>query len=283
MRRAAALPAFALLLALLPAGAVPARAEDASAQVARQDDLAEAARLEREGGHLAVLRLSALLEADTPDVRLAALDALAHVGLRSEATLKRVRLALETIDTAERKAALHALGRIGDGRDLEAFLGALRDEDADLREAALRGLRELTGRRLPVSPTRCSLWWRSSAKGMRQALRTALDTVPSGTDRQAEAAVETLVRDGWVDLEAVSESARDWLRATDHRLRAAGFRLAAALRLADLAPDVESALPFVSTADAEAGLAAAEALGVPPELLPPSWLRRLRESRGIAR
>jgi hypothetical protein len=271
-----------LLFAALLVPGLPALADEA-AQVAPQDELGEVALLKTRGGHLSVARLRALLERGTPQVRLAALDALAHVGLRSAAAGRAVRLALETTDVAERKAALRALGRIGDGRDLEAFLGALRDEDAGLRTAALQGLRDLTGRRLPVSPTRCSLWWRSSAKGLRQAVRAALDAVPRATDRHADAARGTLSREGWVELDAVTESAREWLRATDHEIRAAGFHVAATLRIADLASDVESALPFVSQADAAAGHAAAEVLGLPPELLPPVWQRRLREQAEIAR
>lgn len=277
--------AFALVPALLSAPCLTrwAHAADEVASAARQEELAEVALLKQRGGHLAVHRLRALLDVGTPEVRVAALDALAHIGLRSKAVLEGVHRGLETTDDAERKTALRALGRLGDGRDLETFLGTLRDEDPGLREAALRGLRELTGRRLPVSPTRCSLWWRSSAKGLRKSLRAALDTVSDGTDRQAEAALVTLARDGWVDLDAVTEAARDWLRATDHRLRSAGFYLAAALRLADLAPDVESALPFVSAVDAEDGFAAARTLGLPAELMPPYWRRRLQERMELTR
>ena len=53
--------------------------------------------------------------------------------------------------------------------------------------------------------------------------------------------------------------------------------------LADLAPDVESALPFVSAVDAEDGLAAARTLGLPAELMPPYWRRRLQERTELTR
>jgi len=258
----------------------PARAEGESTQTSPQSELAEVCALRVQGGHLAVHRLLVLLRQGGPEVRLAAIDALGRVGLRSEGAASAVRRALETTNLAERRTALRVLGRLGDSRDLEALLGAIHEDDAGLRATAVQGLRDLTGRRLPVSPTRCALWWRSSAKGLRQAVQAALEAVPAAeSERHVQAAVETLVRDGWVDLVAVTEAARAWLRDSDHGLRAAGFQVAAALRLADLASAVESALPFVSEVDAEQGAAAARALGVDLDLLPPYWRKRLEDER----
>ena len=64
---------------------------------------------------------------------------------------------------------------------------------------------------------------------------------------------------------------------------AGGIGRATSLRLADLAPDVESALPFVTAVDAADGLAAARTLGLPAELVPPNLRRRLQERTELTR
>ena len=83
----------------------------------------------------------------------------------------------------------------------------------------------------------------------------------NGTD--ADAARMDLSRWGWLDVEAVADALRRWLRADDGPLQIEALRATEALRLADLAEDVESAIRYTERPEVwRAGRSAATRLGI---------------------
>ncbi len=85
----------------------------------------------------------------------------------------------------------------------------------------------------------------------------------AATEAERAAARAELARWGWLDLDAVEDTARTWLRRWDPRQKTEGLRLAGALHLGDLGEDVRSALAFATHLDLwNEGLAAAKVLGV---------------------
>ena len=110
---------------------------------------------------------------------------------------------------------------------------------------------------------------------MQAGVRRALRHLAEADERSQATPRKLIARDGWSVIDYVHDAAQDWLSAGDRRLRSQGFYLAAEYRLADVVPDVESALPYLTNVDGEDGLGAVRALGISPETLAPYWKRRL--------
>jgi hypothetical protein len=233
-------------------------------------DVAEALRLvdalRRAGGHEAVGALVALAARPEPELQAKALLALSALGLRTEKSAEVARRGARSKVASVRDAGIEALGRIGDGRDVAALLEGMASGDGEVRAVSYRAIRELSGLWMKASPTRWVLWWskaKTTAKdSARKAAREVEDAV-EGEREDAETHLGLVVRNGWVDVAASRDLARTWIHSADRRLRSAGFRLAAGLRLGDLAGAVETALPFAQNGeDRFAALDAARVLGV---------------------
>jgi hypothetical protein len=221
------------------------------------------------GGHAASAGLVVLLGHETDDVKATALEAIAALGLRTERTAIAVRAAATSPSKRVRGRAIEALGRVGDGRDVPRLLDGLDGEDPDERSACLRALRTLSGMRMAASPVRWSQWWSKAEPRAQAELQWAAQEMAIAAEAEGdlEAYASTLVRSGWVEILAARDTARTWMQGTETSLRVQGLRLVAALRLADLAPEVASALRFAGNEDAWAAIDAARAIGVP---VPPS-------------
>ena len=259
-------------LALLAAGISGAR-------VARADpaaDLAEIRTLRAQGGHAATSRLCELIRSRSEEVRVAALQAVASVGVRSDRTCEAVRRALDEESSPEQQeAALQALGRIGGAADVAVLIETLRGRDEVLRGVAHGALRTLTGRTTPQDYRQWYQWWRREGKTFQSVVRRALAQLPDAEGQERERLRGLLARDGWAEIALVEDAAREWLRAGDRTLRTHAFYLAAALRLGEVVSEIESALPHLSTVEGEDGLRAVRALGLSADLLAPFWRRRL--------
>ncbi len=217
------------------------------------------------GGYAASDGLVALLARDDEEVKVAALEALAALGLRAEKTAIAVRRAAGSSAPLVRRTAVEALGRIGDGRDVQRLLEGLAGDDADLRSACLRALRTLSGMRMPPSPVRWAQWWSKAEPRARTDFEWAAQemVVAVEADGDLETFAAAVARSGWVDLQATRQTAIAWMRSTQSALRVQGFRLVATLRLADLADDVRMGVRFGLDEAAWAAVDAARALGVP--------------------
>jgi len=223
------------------------------------------AELRTQGGREAAIELGEILEEGvSAELRVAALEGLAHLGLRLEATRRAVRHATEADDLAVRVAAWRALGRLGDARDVPGLLEGLRSEEGKIRGAAFTALGTLSGRRLPASPTRCAQWWKATEPRTREALSGALDVLPDALQDPAHAASHraTIAREGWVDPGAVADAAKAWLTSPDHALRAEAFHAIAVLRLGALSEATATARRFADETDEEQAAFAAHALGL---------------------
>jgi hypothetical protein len=257
--------------ALLAAVGTPAseRAVRAALDDRRFEEPAQALRLAAtlrvSGGVAAADGLRRLVASRHPEVRRAALEGLAELGLRSREVVRDVRKAADDPDATVRLAVIGALGRVGDGRDVEGLLAGLSSEKGEVRSASLRALRSLSGALLTASPVRWTQWWSKVEPKGRQDLEDALHAVSEAEDEDTdlEGPRNTIASLGWIDVEAVEAAARDWMRSTRPLARLEGFRAVTALRLAGLAEVVRSESRFRrSDADEWAALDAARQLGI---------------------
>lgn len=265
-------PAVLVALASLLAG-IPAYAEPAT-------DLAEIRTLRETGGHTVTARLGRLAESRSEDVRVAALEAIAGVGIRDRSTSRALDEAADRDKTAAEEAAFfRAIARVGGEHDVELLIDALKFHDQTLRELAHEALRGLTGRPFALEYGRWFQWWRKERPGLRATVRTALDRLPGANDADRASYRTTLARDGWVDHEHVSNTVSEWFSDGDRKLRGHGFHVIASLRLGGVASDAESALPHLSGIEGEDALGAVRALGLDASLLAPYWRERLGTRR----
>jgi hypothetical protein len=276
MSRPHVTPRLGAVLALLAAGFLAGP----SARAEPTDELAEIRALRERGGHEASERLGALIRDGSEEVRVTALKAVAAVGVRSRKTTGAAREALHgQASLAQWTAALEALGRVGGGQDVPVLLDGLKAADEQERRAALRALQALSGRKTPQDYRRWYQWWSKHGRWTRAAVQRAIRDLPDAEGKERMRLRTLLARDGWTETDFVEDAASEWLRAGDRTLRTHGFYLAAVLRLADLVPDVESALPHLTTVDGEDGLLAVRALGLSAELLAPYWRKRFESGR----
>lgn len=202
------------------------------------------------------------------EARVAALEALGHVGIRTERVLSLLRSrAADALRVPQRAAALEALGRIGGGRDVPILLDGLRAKRGYVRTVAFKALSRLSGEPLPASPTRVAQWWKRHDKQHRKPLYEALDSmraaVREGREKVVKANSEMILRSGWLDLGAVQEAVEGWLATDVHALRNVGFEVVAALRLGDYANAVQlEAARSGARARCPAAASAQKALGL---------------------
>lgn len=267
-----------LLLGLLPA--LLAAAAGPTARAGSPDALAEIRALHERGGVEATRALVPWVQDDEEAVRVAALEALGAVGIRTRVATRAVREAAgRRASIAQRGAALEALGRIGDADDVPRLVDALKGREESLRGVAHGALQQLTGRRSPLDYGRWQRWWRQEEGALQAGVRRALRQLPDAPGPERERLRTLLAETGWTAIRHAEDAVRLWLRASDRTLRSQAYYLAAVLRLGDTASDVESALPYLSTVDGEDGLRALRALGLDARRLAPYWRRRLEGSQ----
>jgi hypothetical protein len=286
------LPAAALLALLVPVWPTRARGDAAPDEVQRPlfERLGRPARRERVMDALAAARLAgpAGLEAlaralgrsggtasadaltlflgdRSREVRIAALASTLSVGLRTPDLRDAVVACTRSLDEAERRAAVEALGVVGDGRDVPVLLDLCAQGSSPDRRAAFRALRALTGARLPYDAPRWAYLWRSLSVRAEQEVPRALDLIAARPDDPATEVSLTLVRThGWAVLPLVRHVVHGWFTDPDGRLRRNACTVAAALHLADFADAVLQTHRFAlqDEATAEAATAAMRALGI---------------------
>jgi hypothetical protein len=201
------------------------------------------------GGRGAAVGLGMLARHADAEVRATALRGVARLGLRIGTQLDGLREATLDREGAVRDAALAAIGRVGDGDDVEGLLAWTETEDLSVRHVAFRALATLSGQRIARDPRRWRDWWADASAAGPARIEWALGEIerPDGDVGSARAA---LARHGWQRLPVVLEACRGWLRSPDPRLREEGYRLAGALRMADLADEVSSAFRYEADPDA---------------------------------
>ncbi|MHC5010870.1 MAG: hypothetical protein ACYTG6_07975 [Planctomycetota bacterium] len=231
-----------------PAAPEEARVAMREAVSAGPDALVALARaLGVAGGRAAADTLSELLLHRDEGVRVAALQAATRVGLRSRRLRDRALLSLDMRSRAETRAALEALGALGDGRDMQRLLDAAAEGESADRRAAFRALRALTGAKAPYDVKRWQYLWRSMDERARAEVPRALDTIAARPGDAPAASHRAVVRRlGWAVLPLVSRMMKEWLRDADPRLQRHACGIAADLRLADLAFEVEQAGRFAT-------------------------------------
>ena len=174
--------------------------------------------------------------------RPGALLALGRVGIRTRKSVGYLRdRAKNSLDAAERAAALEALGFMASmEEDAETLIAALDSDVGCLRTGAYRGIRHLSGQRLPASPRRIEAWWRSFRNRGRRQLEASLDSIQQLADEGLSADDPAWGRQrarlrqyGWIDLTLVSERIESWLRSPHASLEAEALGTISALRLGD--------------------------------------------------
>ncbi len=201
------------------------------------------AELGRAGGVAAVEGLVELHDhrsgREYEKARIAALEALAQIGLRSERAHKRLAESLAG-STSERLAAITALGRLGDGRDMRTLLTFARDESREIKLAAFRSLKTLTGASVPFVYARWTHWWRTTKRSGMGPLYAALDALEEDPkdEEHWQKHVTTIAENGWIDLAEVEMAIEEWLAGSDALLQAAASHLAGKFRLLDYGPRI---------------------------------------------
>ena len=197
-------------------------------------------------GVYATLRaLRTLVRHDAEVVRIAALEAVARVALRSDKLAERVHATARDANASlsERVAAVEALAAVGDGGDMDLLLHLASRETPQvrLRAAAMRAMGKISGAKLPYVHARWSYWWKKQGtrkQGLLEKSILAINEEPEGEGVDIYAAVvESLA---WLDLPYTRKALKSWLDAGKPELRAIAVRLAGTLRLADLTDDLIS-------------------------------------------
>lgn len=229
----------------------PARANAvfAALEALDRDDPASAlylvAALERSGGVEATKGLDRLLRSRHARVRVAALESIARLGLRAPEILDRVRFATMDTEIDVVRATCAALGAIGDGRDVPTLLLLARSEDRQTRLAAFRGLRALSGVRIPHVYARWSWWWKTRYERAQQELPRAFEALETlAEDASPEQHYALVEREAWVLLPRVREQLRRWLTGESLQHRVFACRLAAKLKLTDLLDPIRPLVRF---------------------------------------
>lgn len=135
-----------------------------SAHIARHGSATVASTLVSElldrGGAGAVDALAELATHDAAEVRRAALEAVARLGLRTRAAERTsTEQAARDTDWGVRVTAARALGRVGTGASVPTLLLLLEDPVARVRAEAHAALESLSGCQMPGTPARWHTWW----------------------------------------------------------------------------------------------------------------------------
>lgn len=215
--------------------------------------VAAAQALEASGGTAAAWGLSRLLRHRSPEVRAEVLRAATELGLREPELLARVRDLLgQERELDVLRAGCRTLGRIGDGSDVPWLLGLAQHEDRNVRLAAFRGLRALSGQRIGFVHERWTYWWTIAEHRATEEISAAiaaLDAAPE--DPLAPIHERALVRNGWIRLDEVRGALTRWLRADSVTMRALACRVISQLQLSEYAETLHSLLRFAFEEDTE--------------------------------
>jgi len=195
------------------------------------------------GGCAVALELSVLARHRDHAVRFAAIRGISEVALRRVDAVERVRGALLDPDADVRTAAHEALAHVGVTADVPGLLDDLRSDDERTQAAARQALTTLTGLAMPTDdPGRWSDWWKQAQATLPAQLGDAIRRIDlGGAAADVRDARRFLARTAWFDVGKVEETTRAWLHALDARHRVEGYRAAATCRLGDLADDVRRA------------------------------------------
>ncbi len=210
-------------------------------------------------GPAAVEGLRRLMRSPYADVRTAALKSMQQVGMRSEPLVKTVYASLRGTSrkSGERRQAVLALGTVGDGADMETLLALAgpNQKDARVRGHAFQAMAAISGKRMPFVHSRWSYWWGKQRTRGLESLRKALTAAEKASGTSSALAVQEAVitRLGWVDAKLTRNKLQSWLRGSRTDLQVVACKVAAALRLGDLAEDVAR----LSTGRGKAALRAA--------------------------
>jgi hypothetical protein len=227
------------------------------------------AHLIAQGGVVAVQGVLVLSSHDSPDVRAAALGAVATLGLRVAGAADRARDALLDARVEVKLAAITALGVVGEAGDMAELLALASSEDERPHATAFHALRTLTGMQLDDDAQAWTHWWSQSSRELGMRLDRALQLVTDGAgEADLVEARRLLEQSAWFNARKLANAARKWLRSAEPRLRREGFRLVAKARLGDLADEVARVLRKEVAPDVvEYGVECAVVLGIPVDSL----------------
>lgn len=220
------------------------------------------------GGTAAAEGLLKLTGSSHAQIRRDALLATIKVGLRHPPLLVRIReSARDDKDERVMVAACHALGAIGDGRDVPFLLERMRSEKRRLRIGAYVAMRALSGIRIPNVRARWSDWWEQRGTRATTAIRESIAKLEAG-ELEPEARkkyTDALLTEAWIDFATVRKALEQWLYAEDRDLRRSACELVGRWRLTDLATAVASAAKTRWARDdvKQASAEALRLLGVP--------------------
>jgi hypothetical protein len=196
-------------------------------------------------GYASVRALSTLATDTDARVRGAVMYAIADIGLRVADAMYGVRAARTDESAAVRAAAYAALGAVGDATDVPALLDDLASGDKEVARWAGDALRAITGATLRNSERLWRQWWKDTQQDAVLRLKKAWDVLENGGDAtevsEARVAVDRMA---WLDIDGAARRVSEWLDAADAELRCEAYRLAAKLRLGDLAETVRWSLGF---------------------------------------
>lgn len=229
--------------------------------------------LQVHGGSAAVHGLLALATHSDPEVRLAVLRGVKTLGMRAASVVEVVRAAMDDLEPAVRRAAIEALGRVGEADDVAVLIQLLSNEEG-VQAVAFRALRALTGARIGKDARSWTYWWSLAEKDLGKRVDAAIHQLGAGgTKAQVADARGLLVGAVWFARGKLEGVAREWLGSDDARLRGEALRLITGTRLADLSGDVDQALLFELEPEVvRAGRECAAVLGIragQPSAAPP--------------
>jgi hypothetical protein len=229
----------------------PARQDDVRALVAaamqqgEPDPALLAETLGHAGGWAAHEGLMRLLDHRHARVRISSLRSLERLGLRGPGLARRVHRIVVECEGDERRAAITALGVVGDGRDVDVLLFQAKSESADDRRAAFHALRSLTKLRIPPVWSRWAWQWKVVQRRVRDALPNALAGVDEDPDHpRTGALVAEIGHSAWANLPLVEEYIQAWFQSEHSSKRRVACELAGMLRLTTYVTMLESTREF---------------------------------------
>ncbi|HEX6812597.1 MAG TPA: HEAT repeat domain-containing protein [Planctomycetota bacterium] len=230
---------------LQPSTRDPARVQAAVREAQVADSKAAQAlitHLITQGGVVAVQGVLVLASHDCPEVRAAALRAVALLGLRVAGAAEGARRALDDSSDEVKLAAIHTLGVVGEARDISELLELLSSEDNERRVAAVGALQALTGLKLADDAQAWTDWWKTASE-LGKRFDRAIQVLTDGAGPQDLVDARNLLhQSAWLNPRKLEDAARKWLRSAEPRQRGEAFQLVAGARLANLADDVAKAL-----------------------------------------
>jgi hypothetical protein len=215
------------------------------------------------GGYACAAALRTLIRHRTPEVRVAALRGIAKLKFRVADGMDAVREALADQESVVRDAAVAAIGAVGDASDVPTLLAAAESSDPNVSSPAFAALCDLSGARLRYRAPLWRQWWKDTQERGPMQLLQSLSTLENGRDADAGDASAVVARHAWLRLREVQNRVAACFHAETPEQRRAGYRLAADLRLGDLAEPLAAALTWEHDEEnLRVGVESAKALGV---------------------